>query len=459
MMLKLTKNDLENFLENQRLALPDSAAISLLYGLSAEILIHLIGGEWVVNNVFGRKPLDKFLRANPESKEDRFKMTDRLMETAELLFNFQDISGVENLVERIKKDSIEACVAELQSAKLLYFNDTPFYFNSPSNQKGLDYNVVATTQGFEIPCEIKCKIESTNFSENTIKATLKHARTQLPENTPSIIFIKIPETWTVEDETEEKLLGVLNEFFNGTTRVNSVIYHWEEWDYLQTGQALRTIRFNEIANPNSKVKLERILKKPEINQSPANWTYFNDLILNKFGKSDLTRPKPVKAIVLGNGFSWHSVLRILPQISKGQHVLYDMGIVGGTRMSFLIDENDSVKFQIIDDNSNRFELKTNEPFFSIGLDSFSYLRFQLTPILNYSELSIAVNNKVVGKKTVPLNQSSVLFPHNSLGADLESNRKTAFEYAEHITYEKSSVEINDEITEYFKFKFALEIPN
>ncbi len=136
-----------------------------------------------------------------------------------------------------------------------------------------------------------------------------------------------------------------------------------------------------------------------------------------------------------------------------------MGFVGGTRISFLIDEYDYVKFKIVDANSNKFEVKTKEPFFKIGLDSFSYLRFQLTPVFNHSELSIAVNNNVVGKKTVPLNQSSILFPNNSLGADLESNRKTAFVYLESITCEKSSVEINSKVTEYFNLKFALEIPN
>jgi hypothetical protein len=192
-MLKLTKIDLERILEEQNSALPDSSAIARLYGLAAEVLIHLLGCDWVGNNVFGNRPLDEFLRSRPKSKEDRFKMTDRLMETAEMLFNFQDISGIENLLERIKKDSIEACFAELQSAKLLCFNNIPFYFNTPSNRKGFDYDAIATTHGFEIACEFKCKIENTNFSENTIKEILRHARGQLPKNKPSVIFIKIPD--------------------------------------------------------------------------------------------------------------------------------------------------------------------------------------------------------------------------------------------------------------------------
>ncbi len=303
-MVKLTKSNLEYILEEQNLALPNLPAISRLYALAGEVLIHLLGIDWVFNNVFGKRPLDEFLRSKYESTEDNFKNTDRSVEIAEILFNFQDISGIENLIERIKKDKIEDYVAELQSAKLLYFNDTPFYFNTPSNQKGLDYDAVATTLGYEIPCEFKCKTENRNFSENTIRDTLKHARSnQLPKNKPSIIFIKIPEEWTIQETTEKRLLSVLNEFFRRTTRVNSVIYHWEEWTYFSTGKALRNVRFNEIVNPNSKVKLGRILKKPKINQSPTNWIYFSNLIQNKFGESDPIRPKPIKVMVLGNGFS------------------------------------------------------------------------------------------------------------------------------------------------------------
>ena len=116
-MPKLTKSDLENFLESQNLALPNSSPIARLYGLATEVLIHLLGTSWVVDNIFGKCPLDKFLRVKAKSKEDRFKMTDRIVEISEMLFNFQDVSGVTNIIEKIKKDRIESYFAELQSAK------------------------------------------------------------------------------------------------------------------------------------------------------------------------------------------------------------------------------------------------------------------------------------------------------------------------------------------------------
>jgi hypothetical protein len=458
-MPKLTKNDLEHFLERQNLALPKSSPLARLYGLATEVLIHLLGKPWVVNNIFGKRPLDKFLRIKAKSRRDSFKMTDRIIEVSEMLFNFQDVSGIANIIERIKKDSIESCFAELQSARLLYNNKTPFYFNTPLNKKGLDYDAVATIQGIDVYFEFKCKIENTSFSKETIKTTLIHARGQLPRAKPSAIFVKIPEIWTAVKNIEDELIEVVDEFFRRTTRINSIIFYWEEWTSLPTGQAMRAVRFKEEINPNSVVELGKILKGLQVNQSSSKWISFNGLIQNKFGESGIVYPKLTKVMVLGNGFSWHSVLRILSQATKGEHVFYDMGSIGGTRITLLIDKNDCIVFKVIDANLNKFEVKTNEPFFKIGLDNFSYLRFQLTPNFNYSEMCISVNNNIVGRKTVPLNQNSILLPDISLGADLSSKRNIAFEVASIAMYEKSSVKTNKEVTEYYNFQFALEIPN
>ncbi len=46
-MPKLTKNDLEHFLERQNLALPKSSPLMRLYELASEVLIHL--GSMVAN--------------------------------------------------------------------------------------------------------------------------------------------------------------------------------------------------------------------------------------------------------------------------------------------------------------------------------------------------------------------------------------------------------------------------
>ncbi len=457
MKQKLTINDLETILDSQNKSLPHSKPIAQLYGLSAEVLIHLLGKYWVGDNVFGNKPLDEFLRSKPSSKLDRYKMTDRLVEVAEMLFNFQQIKGIENIIEKIKNDRVEPYFAELQSAKLIHLNDVEFYFNSPSNKKGLDYDAVILDQDKHIPCEFKCKIEDTNFSKNTISQVLKNARKQLPKQTSSIIFIKIPEQWTFQENVQELFLDSIKEFFRRTTRVFSIVYYWEEWEVLPSGQSLRMVRYNELLNPNSTSKLNKILKNKEINRSIPNWTYFSDLIKEKFGKTDLIYPKPTRAMTLINGFSWHSIINILPQVSKGNHVFYEIGVINGTRISFLIDNHNFIKFEVVDAKLKKFEVTTDKPFNKLGLDNFCYLRFQLTPSYNFTELAIYINNKLVARKSVQLNQLSILLPNITLGADLIGKRKTAFEVASIAMYEKSSSEINDNLTKYYNQEFDLKL--
>lgn len=457
-MPKLTKNDLENFIKERTRALPYISANARLYALATEVLINLLGKDWVANNIFGNRPLDDFLRAKAKSSEDRYKMVDRIVEVSEMLFNFQDISGIENVIEKIKKDKVEPYVAELQSAKLLYSNKTPFFFNNPSNQKGLDYDLIITVKDLEIPCEIECKIENRNFSENTIRETLRHAKNQLPKGKSSVIFVKLPEKWSFQEDIQDKLSNVLNDFFRQTTRINSVIYFWEEWTYLKTGQAFRAIRFNEKVNPNSKPHIGRILTNIKFNKPLENWLSFNDLIQANFGETGLVYPEPIEAMVLGNGFSWHSVLKISPQVSKGEHVFFDIGVLAGTRISFLVDNKNHIRFRVIDGRLKKFEVITNEPFFKIGLDNFSYLRFQIKPIFHYSELSINVNNKVVARKTVLLNPGSILLPNTTLGGDLTSRKRTAFEVAMVAMYEEASDKINTEVIKHCNQEYALEIP-
>lgn len=455
-MNSLTKNDLEKFLENNISLIPNISPQARVYGIAMETLIHLIGKEWIAKNLFTVTPTNNFLRVNTKTREDGFKLQDRVIELAEMLFNFQNVSGLENLVKALLKDGIESHVAELQSARLLYNNGTHFSFVTPSGKKGKDYDAIVIFSNIEIACEFKCKIEVTHFRENTIKETLKKAKDQLPKDKTGLIFIKIPEVWTTQENVAEKFYGVFFEFFRRTTRVNSIVVHWEEWSYFTNGQALRMVRFDERVNPNSKISLGKILKEIEPNSNTFNWFYFDDLVKKKFGVSNVERPKPIKCFLLGNGFSWHAVIQILPQIKNGEHVIYELGDPRHACLTLLVDHQNYLIFRIIDANLNRFELKTNKPFSEIGLRDFVYLRLQITPVFSFSELSIAINNINICKKGVTLNQNSIVLPNTALGGDLNGQRKTAMSLAELATYDRATnTEENKGMTEYFNIKFAL----
>lgn len=373
------------------------------------------------------------------------------MELAEILFNLQRVAGVETLLDSIKRKTVESNVAELQSAKLLYFNDIPFSFNVPTGKKTRDFDALATVGKLKIPCEFKCKLESTNYSKNTIKQVLSDARKQLPKEETSVIFLKIPESWTYQED--DLLTSAISQFLHTTTRINSVIYHWEEWEHRKSGQALRTLRFNEIANPNSKVKLGRLLRKPGTFEVINKWTYLNHIVQGVLGESGLTRTLPDKNDA---GFSWHAILKILPQVSKGDHVIYELGLRDAERITLLIDRNNRIRLEIVDSSRRKYKVESIGSFDSAGLNEFAYLRAQLSSVFNFSELSLWVNNHLIAKKTVPLLASTVL-PNATLGADLAGNRKAAFVIMEMRVLGYASKELNQNITEHFNKRFGLHI--
>jgi hypothetical protein len=82
---------------------------------------------------------------------------------------------------------------------------------------------------------MKCKVESTDLSEGTIRNTLDAARKQLPSGEPGLIFLKIPESWVRKSDIGTLLPRTVNDFLRGTSRVVAVILRWEEV-YVQTGE-------------------------------------------------------------------------------------------------------------------------------------------------------------------------------------------------------------------------------
>jgi hypothetical protein len=262
---KISPKDIDAIIPDHVLAIPEADSLSRLYGLATQILIIFFGFEWVSDNIFGARPRENFLYSDELGSPDGFKHQDRVVDISEMLYNLQHIPGIESVIERIQKDSIEAFTAELQAAKWLFYNEIPFRFVKRSGQKGADFDALAVIKEQEVACEFKCKLEEKEFSINTIDNTLRSARKQLPQDKPSVIFVKIPENWTIRKANESLLEATVQKFFRDTERVNSVVFHWEEWQLFENRQAGKGVRLREMLNPNSKFKLGKILSKHEVN--------------------------------------------------------------------------------------------------------------------------------------------------------------------------------------------------
>lgn len=254
------------------------STIARLYALAAEVLIHLVGKEWVRDNVFGKAPLDNFLRSVSDITEDKFKHADRVISLSEMLFHFQSIDGIEKRITEIKTSSVEDTVGELEGAKLLYTSSIPFRFVLPVGRRGSDFDVQAfASDGSGINCEMKTKASETILSTVTVWNTLHGNRNQLPKGEAGIMFLKIPEDWVLQSEISQIMAESLNRFFRGTDRVAAVIIHWEEWYFVPDGPAIRVVKYRRELNPHSSFRdlvASEVLEKFSAIGTNNVWKYF-----------------------------------------------------------------------------------------------------------------------------------------------------------------------------------------
>jgi hypothetical protein len=275
---RITQIDLDGFIRSfQDYTGVSASGIARLYVLAAEVLIHLVGKDWVEDNVFGKAPIDSFLKSNSEVPEDKFKHGDRVVSLAEMLFHFQNIEGIEKRIKDMQSLSVEDTVGELEGAKFLYRSNIPFRFVLPLGHRGEDFDVQAFGNGVEINCEMKTKPAETALTPATVWNTLNDNRNQLPKGRPGIMFMKIPEAWISEAEISEIIASTTKRFFRGTNRVAAVILHWEEWHFVSRGPAMRIVKFRPEVNPGSSfrnvVETEIIEKLSNMNVN-HNWYYF-----------------------------------------------------------------------------------------------------------------------------------------------------------------------------------------
>jgi hypothetical protein len=91
---------------------------------------------------------------------------------------------------------------------------------------GTDYDVeIEYPSSVIATADAKCKIEGTEFSENTIRNTLNKARKQLPDDWPGIVFFKVPPAWISDGGRVATMLNAARGFLRGTRRVVSVKFY------------------------------------------------------------------------------------------------------------------------------------------------------------------------------------------------------------------------------------------
>lgn len=215
----------------------------LTFTLTATMLKHLFGREWVENHVIqdeknSRPPT--FFRLDFSSDEKREIKSFRVVDFAETLFNLQDIPGFYDRLEQMKGAQCESTYAEFDFARFLYIHDVDFEFVKPVGVKGSDYDfLIRYKNGHHACADAKCRLESTDINPETIKSVLEHARKQnLPADKPGIIFVKLPQTWIETAELRASAKKAVKNFLRNTERIVSVILYTSILVVLQKEQKI-----------------------------------------------------------------------------------------------------------------------------------------------------------------------------------------------------------------------------
>jgi hypothetical protein len=216
--------------------------------LSIAILRHFLGSAWADEHIQDNGQ-SGYVRLNWSDSTRNQQQAFRIVDLAELLFNLQHTSGFDDCIERMRHGDIEGTYAELDFGRMLFQSNIDFRFVTRSGKKGDDFDIeISFADGTIVCADAKCKIEATEFSEQTVMNSLRHARGQFPKDKPSIVFIKVPPRWIGDNSNMKEILtNVAKEFLRGTGRVVSVKYYashiqWED------GHVLHIQAFHEINN-------------------------------------------------------------------------------------------------------------------------------------------------------------------------------------------------------------------
>jgi len=190
-----------------------------------------------------------YVRLNWRDRTQTQIQSFRIVDLGELLFNLQHTDGFDDCISRMQSGDIEATYAELDLGRMLYQSNLNFRFVTRSGKKGDDFDIeILLEDGTTVCADAKCKVETTEFSEQTVLNSLRHARGQFPTDKPSIVFVKVPPRWVGDDSNMKAILTkIANDFLRGTGRVVSVKYYVSNIQW-EAGRVLHIQAFHEINN-------------------------------------------------------------------------------------------------------------------------------------------------------------------------------------------------------------------
>jgi hypothetical protein len=260
------------------------------FRISIAVICYYLGQSWLNKHtgsvIIGKRSrFYSVIEENDTNKSQSRIQTYKLIDLGELLFNLQHIDGFDDCIARMaRSNSPESELAELDAARMLFINKHGFRFVVRKQKKKEDYDFELELDDLSVCIEAKCKVDTTDPSQETVLNVVKSAREQLPADKPGIIFVKIPQSWKNKYLWQQFLLCTIIEYFNREKikKIVSVIYYVAPYSYKE-GTIIQGHDASEIYNPHNRFdasKKWRLLGRHKplpgaLDAMPAFWLRLN----------------------------------------------------------------------------------------------------------------------------------------------------------------------------------------
>ncbi|TSD47965.1 hypothetical protein FFI94_018795 [Rhodococcus sp. KBS0724] len=222
--------------------------------LTATIVSSHLGQHWYEQNFTMGKVNDQtrgYLYPTHELPNvDQYLRTytsHRKHELARRLHQLQTFDWFPSTIEHVRTTQLSGAAFELDVATYLMALPLRVDRVSETGIKGEDFDLLFWVRETPIAIEAKTKEDNTEFSEQTIKQTIKRAGSQLPKGQTGFVFMRIPMPW-VGPLLEEHYNEYLHSATRSSTRISVVFTAIDKlgrnadgttsitrfWDYFKT---------------------------------------------------------------------------------------------------------------------------------------------------------------------------------------------------------------------------------
>jgi hypothetical protein len=201
------------------------------HAMAARLLTLFFGYDWYQHKIAFRDDPDEWMHNQKgDTSTNRILYDRRVTQLGDCIFTLLkgQFKGGDTLRNRFLTRPTKPCYIETEIASLLTYNGLKVEIIGESGTRGEDFDLAATKDGVTVSVEITAK-EPGPLTVQTLINTLKSKRTQVPDDRPAVLYIRVPAEWHPSlPENHAIFNAAFNDFCRGSRRINTIVLVWEE---------------------------------------------------------------------------------------------------------------------------------------------------------------------------------------------------------------------------------------